>query len=595
MAARSKKPAHSASHRFDIVTLREFAGDKVFARGVEYHEDGEVEIVSIDRARVVARVTGSEIYRCELNGTGKKFSGGCSCPAFSDWGFCKHLVATALSANALDPGASAEAKNRLSNIREHLRAKGIDSLIEMILALAEDDRALFKELELAAAMATADEPKLFAEFKKAITDATRTSGYIEYRKARAWADKISGLLDQISGLTKAGRAELVLRLLDHFFLRMDEALLNIDDSDGEGGAVYAKACQIHLEACDQAKPDPIALARELFARERETDWDFFYGASDTYADVLGDTGLAEYRRLAGEAWQGIKPLRAGQRRTDFEEASDRDRLAAMLERFAERDGDVDARIAIRSKNLSSAYDYFGIAQLCVDNGRDAEAMKWAEEGTWQFEDDPDERLVLFTADLYCRAGRKTDADGLLWQTFERDPSIELYRKLKRAAGPGKPTVDAARDRAIALLQAKVDKVGAKAGWDSPQELLVEILMSEKLFAEAWKVVRRHECSRPRLLALAKASEQDHPHEALSVYAQDTEQLARFGGQENYEAAGKLITRMQAIRQRLGASADHAAFLADFVTRHKAKRNLMKILQPDKADGSRRHAGSATAR
>ena len=137
-------------------------------------------------------------------------------------------------------------------------------------------------------------------------------------------------------------------------------------------------------------------------------------------------------------------------------------------------------------------------------------MRWAEEGTWQFEDQPDERLILFTADLYRRAGREADADGLLWQTFERDPSIELYRKLKKTASRGKPVVDAARDRAIALLQAKLDKPGAKARWSLPQELLVEILMSEKLFAEAWKVARRHECSRPRLLALAKASEQDHP-------------------------------------------------------------------------------------
>ena len=219
----------------------------------------------------------------------------------------------------------------------------------MILALAEDDRALFGELELAAATATADEPTLFAQFKKAITDVTRTSDYIEYREARAWADKISRLLDQISDLTTAGRAELVLRLLDHFFLRMDQALQSMDDSDGEGGAVYAKACEIHLEACCQAKPDPIALARDLFARELESGWDFFYQASETYADVLGHAGLAEYRRLASKAWQAVKPLRAGQRRADFEESGNRDRLRAILERFAERDGDVDAASPFAAK------------------------------------------------------------------------------------------------------------------------------------------------------------------------------------------------------------------------------------------------------
>ena len=42
-------------------------------------------------------------------------------PAFSDWGFCKHLVATALAANALGPGAL-QAKNRCGNVRS-VRAK----------------------------------------------------------------------------------------------------------------------------------------------------------------------------------------------------------------------------------------------------------------------------------------------------------------------------------------------------------------------------------------------------------------------------------------------------------------------------------------
>src|SRR5574338_154422 len=123
IAKRPRRKDIVVSHRFDVATLRELAGDKVFARGNEYKEDGRVEIVSIDRLRVLARVVGSEIYRSELRGTGKKFSGSCSCPAFSDWGFCKHLVATALAANELGPDAAERAANHVSKIRDHLRSK----------------------------------------------------------------------------------------------------------------------------------------------------------------------------------------------------------------------------------------------------------------------------------------------------------------------------------------------------------------------------------------------------------------------------------------------------------------------------------------
>src|SRR5258705_12837161 len=97
----TKKPKSSGnsrgtagSDRFDVAALRDVAGDKVFARGVDYHEDGQAEIVIFDRTRVLARVIGSEVYSCELVGAGKKISRGGSFPAFSAWGVWKQLVAT---------------------------------------------------------------------------------------------------------------------------------------------------------------------------------------------------------------------------------------------------------------------------------------------------------------------------------------------------------------------------------------------------------------------------------------------------------------------------------------------------------------------
>jgi hypothetical protein len=77
-------------------------------------------------------------------------------------------------------------------------------------------------------------------------------------------------------------------------------------------------------------------------------------------------------------------------------------LQSILENFAERVGDIDAMIAVRARDLSSAYRYLEVAKLCVDHGRTTEALKWAEEGLWQFEYDPDKRLVAFASDLRRR-------------------------------------------------------------------------------------------------------------------------------------------------------------------------------------------------
>jgi hypothetical protein len=271
-------------------------------------------------------VIGSEVYRSRLDGMGKKFSGECSCPAFSDWGFCKHLVATALAANDLRPGELEKTANGLTKICDFLRAKGVEPLVEIIMGLTERDPDLLRNIELAATMATADDQTLFVRLKKAITEAARTHGFIEYREARVWAEQIEHLLDQVASLVAGGRVTLALRLLDYFFTRMDDALNSLDDSDGQGGGVYAKGCEIHLAACRAAKPDPVALARDLFARETDSTWDFFHGASEAYGDILGDVGLAEYRRLANEAWQKIKPLQAGGRQAHDEQFNVRYRL-----------------------------------------------------------------------------------------------------------------------------------------------------------------------------------------------------------------------------------------------------------------------------
>src|SRR6266852_5940462 len=396
---------------------------------------------------------------------------------------------------------------------------------------------------------------------------------------RDWGQGIESVLDRISSLVDNGRAAVVLQLLDHFFARMDEALADIDDSDGGGGEVYAKACEIHRAACRRAKPDPVTLSRALFAREVDSDWDFFHGASEAYEDILGDVGLAEYHRLASEAWQEIRPLRATGRQVQDDQFSARHALGAIIDSFAEREGDVDGVIAIRAKDLSTAHDYLGIAQLCLEDAREPEALKWVEEGLWQFEDNPDERLVFFASDLYRRIGREEDADKLLWRTFERRPGIELYERLKSVAGTDRMSADAVRDRALAWLRTQIGKPTGRSNmrWSSLTELFVRLAMTEGLLTEAWIVVNRHGCSEQLLEQLAEASEHSHPAEALKAYTYRIERLVGVGGQSSYERAYNLIERMRLLREVLGETMQHAAYLGDLRSRHKAKRNFMKLL------------------
>jgi uncharacterized Zn finger protein len=166
--------------RFDPAALRDLAGGAVFGRGEDYARSGRVELLSDDGERVRARVLGTEVYRAALRGRGRAFAGECSCPAFADHGFCKHLVATALAANAA--GEDGEAvPDRIGAIRAHLRAQGADRLAEMILDLAERDPALLDRLDLAASAAAPGDPaEVAGRCRAALKRALRTGRFVEY-------------------------------------------------------------------------------------------------------------------------------------------------------------------------------------------------------------------------------------------------------------------------------------------------------------------------------------------------------------------------------------------------------------------------------
>src|SRR5262249_26155733 len=149
--------------------------------------------------------------------------GTCSCRAFADWGFCKHMVATALAANAAADGPSAEGGGVLSRIREYLKAKGIDALADMILELAEHDSALFRRLDTAAAILHADDKTLASRLRKAIDAATRKRS-VDYRDVPAWAAEVSETLDPVADLASGTRAGLALELAERAIDRIESAM-----------------------------------------------------------------------------------------------------------------------------------------------------------------------------------------------------------------------------------------------------------------------------------------------------------------------------------------------------------------------------------
>ncbi|UFZ05190.1 acyltransferase [Bradyrhizobium ontarionense] len=552
------------SARFDVASLRERAGDKAFTRGESYFRDGEVEILSVEPARVLARVAGTEDYRAELKGGGKTFLGHCSCRAFADWGFCKHLVAVGLAANAAGDGEMAES-DATSRIRAHLKSRGVDALVDMIVQIAENDVNLFQRLSLAATAFEGSDAVVERKLGKAIDGTIRVRGFVDYSEAGNWASGVDDVLETIEALVPAGRGALALKLVERAIDRIMQALPHVDDSDGEGSDLLGRAAGIHLSAAEQSRPEPVQFAKHLFAREMAEEVACLGGALDTYAAVLGEPGLAAYRAAAERAWRKLPALTPRSR----EQPANYSQLMEIMDFFAARDGDLDARIALRARDLSTPHSYRRLAEFCLASGRKDLALRYAEEGLWTFEDDDrqDDRLVRFVVDLLLQDGRKADAEAHLWRVFGKDPDLGLYELLCKVGG------ETVKQRAIRVLEELAAKPLPGVRIARAPNLLVKVLLTEGLFDRAWAIASRFPLARDLEEELARATEKTHPAQVLAMYQRWAEQLANSGDNLGYEKAAELIRRMATLRP----AKEHVTYVLEFKVRHGRKRNLMKLL------------------
>ena len=185
-------------------------------------------------------------------------------------------------------------------------------------------------------------------------------------------------------------------------------------------------------------------------------------------------GLAEYRRLASEAWAKLPPI-TGEARERHESAGDYGQLMRIMDIFAERDGDVESRIALRAKNLSSTWSYLQLVEFCREHGRQEEALRWAEEGLWVFEDDRSERAARPRRRRASFEGRQGRGRG--------GGPVAGFRKgsepwaLCAASQVGRRT---ARDRALELLDRPGWSARSATRW-APPAAFIRILMHEKMF------------------------------------------------------------------------------------------------------------------
>ncbi|MFM0292143.1 SWIM zinc finger family protein [Paraburkholderia sp. RL17-380-BIE-A] len=579
----------------DIITLTEvqsLADLKTFARGKAYFHDGVVSRLEEHDGVLRASVRGTHRYSVELGvGDDGELTYECDCPVGGDGIFCKHAVATALSwlensgeeVFQVDETEAAKPRKKRKTyeeqIREYVAALDKESLQGLLLEAVERDMTLRDKLLFAARAASASE---LPSMKTAVRQATRISRPLDWRESGAYGDGLMSLADMLRQRLAGPKAEQVVELAELAIAGAEKSLEQIDDSGGDVMPAIMELASVHLAACQQTRPDAVKLAERLFRLQTEGVWDTFYDVLPAYAEPLGDTGLRMYRELVGNGWDALPSLApSNEYRRSFDPL--RMRLERAMERLAELDGDVDALIRIRSKDLSSPYRFLLVAELCAKHGRPDEGLTWAERGLRESGKNTDVRLLDFCITEYLRRKDFEKADVFAWQRFESRPVAEAFTALMDVA---KTTgrYDLTRERALKHIWGLVRSEEAtskakRSHWQTPSRTeLVKVFLAERESETAWEAFCGGPVAVNMWATMAAVRAKTHPHDAIALYHRLLPIAAENGTRNaRYDEAAGIVRAIGRLRAELGEHAEFTIELDEIRNTYRAKRNFIKML------------------
>ena len=563
--------------------LKKLAGSAVFSRGETYFNNGAVSRLKMSDDALSAKVTGSYTYTVRLWEEDYGIEYDCTCPQGEDGNFCKHCVAVGLAwlAESGTAGGTKSAKQKKTNpwkeITEFVGLQDAATLAEWLLETAKRDDVLYENL-LLKARSMAGPASTIKAFREAIDRAVDTGGYVDWREAATYAAGLENVADSLAGLLQQEKAAALVELAEYAITRVEAACEYVDDSNGgEMTDMLERLGELHYQACLATRPDPAELAERLFEYELSAGFDAFHDSLRRYAKVLGKKGAARYKQLADEEWRKIKPITQESGSGEYD--GRRRRITRIMECFAELSGDIEALVAVKSRDLSHSLRYLGIAEIYRAHRKQDLALEWAERGVKAFQGKADSRLLDFLAEEYLRRKHNDEAMQLIWEQFTERPSLEHYQKLHRFAGKAGQW-PAFRQRALEHLNRLIADQSGKGqmSYYFPHAgTLVEIHLWEKNAEAAWDAASRSAISDALWLRLAAAREESHPGDAAPVYRRFIEKAIEQTNNAAYDEAIKLVKKLKPLHVRLGTSADFVKYMALLRAKYKAKRNFIKLL------------------
>src|SRR5215210_2208481 len=285
----------------------------------------------------------------------------------------------------------------------------VDELREVVAAAVDRHDDVERQVRLIAGRGGGDLSQLRAEIDRGL----RTRRFLGYGESAGWARAARPIVAELDYAVDQSPSRALVELLQRAVGHVVKVIMHADDSDGLIGDLARELLALHARACDAGVADPVELAAWM-VRFGFDDQDFFEVDPVRYASALGEAGLAAYRDAV-----------TGRRDGDsFAVRYARERLAIL-------DRDIDALVRLLGGDLTTPYQFIGVAEAIRELGLDDEALAWAKRGIaqtsgWQ---------VSQLYDRACDVQRAEPVDVLALRRaqHERMPSSATYRALRTAA------------------------------------------------------------------------------------------------------------------------------------------------------------------
>ena len=501
--------------------LRAAAGDDLYERG-----EGRVEAVCVHSLAVggaTATVGGEALCDVHLFWHDDVITGACTCPRFSDRGFCEHMVAVGLAVlDDVRDGAVVPAPPSGASTAPPAPADSGPAPRGGRARTATPDPGAVKDIA--------------AELLRSARSLTVVRRFLRPGEAARYARSIERFLDGLESFpADRGGPDGAAPALLHIATRLRAQLeTRIDDSGGNVTHACQRAIDLYARACREGRPNGVRLGRWL-AKFRLASPGWPDVALNDFLPALGGKGVAAYRRAVDAA---AEQAEAQGDRPGFE-------LGSMLLELADLDGDVDRAVELLSREEHP--QYAAIIERLVAAGRRDEALTRLDRAVaesridapgpdpWRDADNPYWVRPGRALDLYLEAGRSGDALDLARDLFHSDPgpaSLDLLLATAERLGRREEELDSA----LTWVDGRDWRTGDTA-------IVLALHLGD--VGRAWAAADRWGVDRA-WMSLADVQPQPRPDDAIELYRRDIERALLKAGWPSARRAAAAAVRMRLI-------------------------------------------------